>query len=170
MIDLVAYLSARGYAIKPPVDARPPSLVSSYTNVVFGMLGDIALAICVTAYPIQRWGLPPGSSLMAIYALRPQMNVGRWFSAPRGALSHSRAYVSEPLMSTGDAAYDAQVETFGRGPDGPRDEIRARVLAFPGGVRSAGWYEGRVMVTLLTYDAVDAVRMDAAFALVHACF
>jgi hypothetical protein len=156
--NLLAYLASRGLANPPASDPSPPSLAGLYPGVVFGTCGDIAFALTVSTYR--------SDTTTAIYASRLRARVGTWWSAPRGQTF--LVAPREPIVSTSDARYDAVIETYARGPDRPSAEVRARVLAFPGGLKSAGWYEGRAMVTMTTRKELEAARLDAAFDLLRA--
>jgi hypothetical protein len=69
---------------------------------------------------------------------------------------------------TNDPSFDARVETYHTGSDGPSGAVRAQLLSFPGGIETAGWTEGRVVVSMVTTRELEEARLDAAFALARA--
>ncbi len=163
---LIAYLASRGYTSPPSIDPMPNTLRLLYPNTVFGTCGDIAFAFVITIYRSEP--------TIAIYAASDRARPGAWYCVPRAQPDWSARPITffglgqAPTLSTRDESFDALVDTFGEG-SGPSPEVRARVLAFPGGVRSAGWYQGRAIVSLSTrQNEYDPVRLDAAFDLVRA--
>ncbi len=158
---LAAYLAARNYLATPRVDARPPSVGALYTDTVFGVAGRLSFALTVTTLQ--------GQSTTTLFVVGDSAHAGTWFCVRRGTAASSRAALgrSHTLVSTNDALFDGQYDTYRMGNDGPPASVRARVLAFPGCVETAGWTEGRMMVGIETTRELNPARLDAAFALAH---
>jgi hypothetical protein len=159
---LLAYLAAHNYLTAPPVDARPPSLASLYGATAFGVVDGLSFALTVTTMR--------GQSITTIFLASRHAQVGTWFGARRGTNASANAGIGVAMrlyvpMTTNDPAYDGQFDTYRTGHDGPSADVRAGLLAFPGGVETAGWTEGRVAVGFVTSRELDPVRLDAAFAL-----
>jgi hypothetical protein len=162
---LLSYLAARNYTSPPRVDARPPSLGSLYGDAVLGVADGMSFALTVTTVRSR--------SVTALFLVGDGARVGTWFCTPHGSRASSDAHLGAfarmyVATQTNDPSFDARVETYHTGSDGPSGAVRAQLLSFPGGIETAGWTEGRVVVSMVTTRELEEARLDAAFALARA--